>query len=188
MYLLWEKSKTITYQLYNLECCPISFTVVVWSSKSRQWPWWNEKVKRRTCWEMGDNSKPGERYQEKGDETPREITSYYRVETDNQNRERQIWNCLERYFNCQDSPYVLMFLSLVPYVPLSFTKQTCCTAIIKKDAINKFGIKYWISNHIKVKLQEPGSSLYVNIEKKRVWLLVGKYNLPKNDRATKPSP
>ena len=133
---LWEKSKTITYQLYNLECCPISFTVVVWSSKSRQWPWWNEKVKRRACREMGDNSKPGERYQEKGDKTPREITSYYRVETDNQNRERQIWNCLERYFNCQDSPYVLMFLSLIPYVPLSFTKQTCCTAIIKKKMQN----------------------------------------------------
>jgi hypothetical protein len=37
----------------------------------------------------------------------------------------------------------------------------------KKDAINKFGIKYLISNPVTVKLQEPGSSLYVNIEKKK---------------------
>ena len=41
---------------------------------------------------------------------------------------------------------------------------------LKKDAINEFGIKYWISNPVWVKFQEHGSSFYLNIEE-RVWLL-----------------
>jgi hypothetical protein len=45
--------------------------------------------------------------------------------------------------------------------------------ILKKDAINEFGIKYWTSNPEWVKFQEHGSSFYVNIEEK-VWLLVKK--------------
>ena len=60
------------------------------------------------------------------------------------------------------------FLSPLPHVPLPFTKRTCCTMILKKDAINEFGIKYWTSNTVWVKFRE-----HVNIEEK-VWLLVKK--------------
>ena len=65
---------------------------------------------------------------------------------------------------------ILTFLSPLPHVPLPFTKTNYD---LKKDAINKFGIKYWTSNPVWVKFQEHGSSFYVNIEEK-VWLLVKK--------------
>jgi hypothetical protein len=68
---------------------------------------------------------------------------------------------------------ILTFLSPLPHVPLPFTKTNVLHYDLKKDAINKFGIKYWTSNPVWVKFQEHGSSFYVNIEEK-VWLLVKK--------------
>jgi hypothetical protein len=44
----------------------------------------------------------------------------------------------------------------------------------KKDTINDFRIKYWISTPVWVNFQEHGNSFYVNIEEK-VWLFVEKY-------------
>jgi hypothetical protein len=55
----------------------------------------------------------------------------------------------------------------------TFHKTNVLHNDLKKDAINEFGIKYWTSNHVRVKFQEHGSSFYVNIEEK-VWLLVKK--------------
>jgi hypothetical protein len=52
----------------------------------------------------------------------------------------------------------------------TFHKTNVLHNDLKKDAINEFGIKYWTSNHVRVKFQEHGSSFYVNIEEK-VWLL-----------------
>ena len=49
---------------------------------------------------------------------------------------------------------ILTFLSPLPHVPLPSTKWTCCTTILKKDAINECGIKYWTSNPVWVKFQE----------------------------------
>jgi uncharacterized membrane protein len=68
---------------------------------------------------------------------------------------------------------ILTFLSLLPHVPLHFTKTDVLHYDLKKDAINEFGIKYWTSNPVWVTFQEHGSSFYVNIEEK-VWLLVKK--------------
>jgi hypothetical protein len=51
---------------------------------------------------------------------------------------------------------ILTFLSPLLHVPLPFTKRTCCTIILKKDAINELGIKYWTSNPVWVKFQEHG--------------------------------
>ena len=64
------------------------------------------------------------------------------------------------------------------HVLLPFTKQICCTTI------NKFGIKYWTSIPVWVKVQEHGSSFYMNIEKKG--MVIGEKIL--TDRATKTSP
>ena len=71
------------------------------------------------------------------------------------------------------SNQILTFLSPLLHVPLPFTKTNVLHYDLKKDAINKFGIKYWTSNPVWVKFQEHGSSFYVNIEEK-VWLLVKK--------------
>jgi hypothetical protein len=68
---------------------------------------------------------------------------------------------------------ILTFLSPLPHVPLPFTKTNVLHYDLKKDAIDKFGIKYWTSNPVWVTFQEYGSSFYMNIEEK-VWLLVKK--------------
>ena len=81
---------------------------------------------------------------------------------------------------------ILTFLSPLPYVLLPFTKTNVLHWDLKKDAINKFGIKYWTSIPVWVTFQEHGSSFYVNIEEK-VWLLVKKIRTWKTDRATKTS-
>ena len=66
---------------------------------------------------------------------------------------------------------ILMILSSL-LLPPSFYKINLCT-LSKKDAANKFGIKDWISNPVLVKLQEHGSSLYMNIQEK-LWLSMKK--------------
>ena len=65
---------------------------------------------------------------------------------------------------------ILTLLSPLPHVSLPFTKMNVLLYDLKKDAINEFGINYWISNPVWVTFQEHGSSFYVNIEEK-VWLL-----------------
>ena len=65
-----------------------------------------------------------------------------------------------------------------------FSATACSPTFHKtKNAINKFGIKYWISNPEQVKCQENGSSLYVKMiigEKKLLLRLTGRQKLSGN--------
>ena len=55
---------------------------------------------------------------------------------------------------------------------------------LKKVAINKFRIKYQISNCVNINFQDHGGSLCANMGEK-VWLLVKDSRLPKNGQGDK---
>ena len=82
----------------------------------------------------------------------------------------------ENLWDFRKASKILSFFPLKLHVLLPFTKQICCTTI------NKFGIKYWISNPVWVKFQEHGSSFYVNIEKKS--MIIGEKILTYKDWQT----
>ena len=59
-----------------------------------------------------------------------------------------------------------MFLFPATTCPFTYHKTKVLYNNLKKDAINKFGIKYWTSNPVGIKFQDHKCSFNMKIEEK----------------------